>query len=160
MSVDCINKTGQIFIECIEDHAYSTKDIILNADATNAQFKSTPIYTDHMGGIAQFLKLDEEMLGNSAVPEEILGPCLLDRQKCELDSRVIRLNPNISYFVFIVDRKLQSFTEVPGEISRTMITLNPFSGYVRIFLKVKFTRQPPTIPSLIHMLFVNNLFRQ
>ena len=134
----CSNKSGKIFIECIEDHAYSTNEIILNADADNAQFKSTPIYTDHMGGIAQFLNIDEQMLSNSAVPEDILGPCLLDRQKCELDSRLIRLNPNISYIVYMMDRKLQSFTEVPGEITRTVLTLNPLSGYVRIFLKVYF----------------------
>ena len=103
-----------------------------------AQFKSTPIYSDHMQGIAQFLNIEEQMLSNSAVPEHILGPCLHDRQKCELNSRLIRLNPNISYIVFMMDRKLQSFTEVPGEITRTVLTLNPLSGYVRIFLKVYF----------------------
>ena len=141
--MECSNKNGKIFIECIEDHAYSTNEIILNADSDKAQFKSTPIYSDHFGGIAQFLNIEEQMLSNSAVQENTLRQCLHDHQNCDLvDSRSIRLYPNISYFIFIVDRKLQSFTEVPGEISRTMITLNPFSGYVRIFLKVNLNNNP------------------
>ena len=63
--MECSNKTGQIFIECIEDHAYSTKDIILNADAANAQFEATSIYWDYLSGIVQFLNVDEQMLSNS-----------------------------------------------------------------------------------------------
>ena len=160
--MECSNKSGKTFIECIEDHAYSTNEIILNANSDKAQFKSTPIYSDHMQGIAQFLNIEEQMLSNSAVPEHILGPCLHDRQKCELNSRLIRLNPNISYIVYMMDRKLQSFTEVPGEISRTMMTLNPSSGYVRIFLKVYFINNPWSLTSLNphnQTRFVN-LFRQ
>ena len=135
-SVECSNKSGQIFIECIEDHAYSTKDIILNADAANSQFASTSIYWDYLSGIVQFLNVGEQMLSNSPVSESTLKQCLHDPQSCELDNRSIKLNPNMSYFIFMVDRKLQSFTEAPGEISRTVLTLNPSSGYVRIFLKV------------------------
>ena len=113
----CTNKTGDHFIQCIAEHAYSTDDIILNSNGSF--FKSSPVYVDNWNGILQSIQIVEgAMMRSDPVPFTIV------------------LNPNISYFIFITDQKFLSFTEKPGKISRTVVTLKPMAGHVRLFLEV------------------------
>ena len=110
----CNNTSGKDFILCITNHSYSSRDIL---NFTNTDSKSISFFVDSLFNIiAQNIEI-----GDGDMSEQM----------------AIQFNPNISYFIFIMDPKLQIITEGPSLIARNTRTMSPNSGYVRLFFKVK-----------------------
>ena len=115
-STFCMNKTGQSFEQCIEDGAYTGKDIFLNDTPVTA----TPVYmSDNVGLFPYSIK----------IPQGVI----LFSWKTSLE---IQLNSSHKYYIIIMDAKLQLLTASPSTFPRSLLTLQNNSGIVPFFLEV------------------------
>ena len=121
-------ETGESFVNCINEKAYSTADIFTSTSekdvftsTLNHAFKASYSYTDETTGPYQVLNISAGSISNKAY---------------RLDSLQIRLNPNISYYVVFTDPKLNFLVSSPDTIPRTLISLKQHAGELWPHLKV------------------------
>ena len=96
------HESGKEFIECFEKRAYSKDDIFI----TNVSFHLNSFYVKQYKGLVQNIEFDKGKIGYE-----------------KRSTIKISLNPNISYDVFIMDRKMQIFSNSPSTIPRSRIKL-------------------------------------
>ena len=115
----CQNRTEQ-FTKCIEDIAFTADEIVSDdSDLNSSDFTIIDFYTDSWNGIAQSVEIGDNVITTN------WGSSL---DWIDLDS-------DISYFVCIMDKKLQFVTANPNIVPRSMLTLKQKAGSVSIYLK-------------------------
>ena len=126
--MQCGSQSGQDFINCIEQIAYNTNDIIGQVrHYSNDSFKINPYFTSLHGAIGQSLKVSPGVIthgadnGFSIYNSSSLG---------------IALNATIPYVIGINDPKLAFASLNPFIVSRTVFRLQRNAGEVTVFLKV------------------------
>ena len=112
---DCPNTTQ--FIKCVERFAYMAEEIIISGNFY--QFTMTDFYTDTWNGIAQSVEIGDNVITTN------------------WDSTLdwIELNSSISYFVYIMDKRLQFVTANPIIVPRSKLTLKQAAGSVSVYLQ-------------------------
>ena len=125
----CVNTTGETYIQCVQQEAYSTNDIIHNL--TNAvlmdaldesmYIRVKEFYASDMTGfILQSLEMNDGIMThriNETFP--------------------IALNENLSYIIVSTDPKLQLYTSGNMPFPRHLMALKPHVGIVDIRIQVK-----------------------
>ena len=83
------------------------------------QFTMTDFYTDTWNGIAQSVEIGDNVITTN------------------WDSTLnwIELNSSISYFVYIMDKRLQFVTSNPNIVPRSKLTLKQAAGSVSVYLQ-------------------------
>ena len=109
------NETEEQFIQFIEENAYSSMDIFLSQ---NNSFSVQPFFVNDWYLLAQLLEVDAGVISH------------------DLSTLNISLNPDLSYYVRIVDPKLQTIIRNPYTIPRTLINLKQNAGRVQAYFKV------------------------
>ena len=99
----CMEYEGHQFIQCIERHAYSEEDLLLES---NKNIKFRKIFVVNYTAIVQSLEIGE---GD-----------ITFQSKSTME---IKVNHNLNYFVFITDPKLEFFFDSPSIIPRIMLSL-------------------------------------
>lgn len=129
-------ETGESFVNCIKEKAYSTEDIFTSPSkedviisSLNNSFKAKYSFTDEITGPYQFLEIRSGVIANKAYT----------------DSLQIRLDPNMSYYVLFTDPNLHFMSTSPDTIPRTLIMLQQSAGELWPHLKVQ------TVLKLSHM---------
>ena len=112
-------ETGESFVNCIKEKAYSTEDIFTSPSkedviisSLNNSFKAKYSFTDEITGPYQFLEIRSGVIANKAYT----------------DSLQIRLDPNMSYYVLFTDPNLHFMSTSPDTIPRTLIMLQQSAG--------------------------------
>ena len=122
----CVNTTGETYIQCVQQEAYSTNDIIpkimlnLTSVLMNYEFIRAKEFfaSDEIGFILQSLEIANGiMIHNDTFP--------------------IGLNENLSYIIVFTDPKLQLYTASSVPFPRHLMTLKPHVGLVDFRLQVK-----------------------
>ena len=99
----CMEYEGHQFIQCIERHAYSEEDLLLESNK-NIKFRKN--FVVNYTAIVQSLEIGE---GD-----------ITFQSKSTME---IKVNHNLNYFVFITDPKLEFFFDSPSIIPRIMLSL-------------------------------------
>ena len=116
-STFCENTTGQHFIQCIEDGAFLTNDIILDMDNVTV----TPIYlSDNVGLLSHILQIDPGVI-----------------TKDFMTSFKLKLNSSIKYQLSIVGHNLQFLFASPT-IPRSFLKPPPGPGIYAFYMKVNY----------------------
>ena len=113
---DCKDMVGELFINCIEDRAFSAEDIF---PFERIYLKIKPYYFDGSQlGLVQSVKMETGAISKNVVSS--LG---------------IKMNPNLSYFLVLTDQKLHATSNNIDVVPRTVMTLNPNGGIANIVFK-------------------------
>ena len=114
----CDNKTDGDFIQCIEEISYTAEDMMINTSPNDfLKFKS--VFTTNWDGIVQSVEINNETL------------ITYDYST----AHIFELNNNISYLIYIMDKKLEFITGSPVIIPRSMIILKQKAGETFLYLK-------------------------
>ena len=120
-------ETGESFVNCIKEKAYSTEDIFTSPSeedvfisTLNHSFTPKCSFSDEITGPYQFLEIRSGVIAS----------------KVYTDSLQIRLNPNITFYVVFTDSKLHFISTSPDTFPRTLITLKQSAGELWSQLKV------------------------
>ena len=116
----CENNTGESFVQCMEEISYSTEDIINNNDA-NDVLNVKSVYTTNWDGIVQSVEIFKE----TAITYDF----------STTNTLVLNNDNNISYLIYIMDKKLEFVTGSPVIIPRSMIILKHKAGETFLYLK-------------------------
>ena len=103
------------FINCIENNAYSAKDII---QYIPNEYRLENFYTVQYRGIVKSLHID-----TGGKPTYFY---------------YLRFNGNIRYYIYFTDIKLQFIPGNPSMIPRTMLPIKEREGQILLYLEVKF----------------------
>ena len=106
---------GKLFISCIEDRAFTAKDIF---PFERTYLEMNPYFIGHGNGLVQSVKIETGVISKNVVSS--LG---------------IKINPNISYFLVLTDQKLHATSNNIDVVPRTVITLKPNGGIANIVFK-------------------------
>ena len=113
----CANKNGDDLIQCIEEKSFSVNDTF---PSKHMNLDVQLYYVDnHIQGLGQSIKIKPGKISRS-VPETIS----------------LIMNPNISYYISIMDYKLQITSFNPDSVPRAIISLKENAGVTNFFLKV------------------------
>ena len=113
----CENETEESFFECIDRISYIGEEVILNHNSS--QFNITDLYTENWDGISQLL-----IVGKNVI-----------RTNYDYSMEDIRFDSNISYFIYIMDERLQFVTANPNIIPRSKLTIKENAGQIFLFFK-------------------------
>ena len=118
----CVDTTGDTFIHCMSEAAYSTDDMIWeNLKYLETKIQTIPFLMSYWDGIVQSLLLDRDVMSHNI-----------------LKSLILNLNHNLSYIIYITDPKLQFVLGTPETFSRSTLTLEQLTGITWVYLKVNF----------------------
>ena len=118
-STFCKNKSGNDFIQCIEEGAFMTKDIILDKDNINI----TPIYlSDNVGLLSHILQIDPGVI-----------------TKDSMNSFKLKLDSCIRYQMSILGHNIQFLFASPT-IPRSFLKPPPGPGVYAFYMKVKLVK--------------------
>ena len=118
----CVDTTGDTFIHCMSEAAYSTDDMIWeNLKYLETKIQTIPFLMSYWDGIVQSLLLDRDVMSHNI-----------------LKSLILNLNHNLSYIIYITDPKLQFVLGTPETFPRSTLTLEQRTGITWVYLKVNF----------------------
>ena len=120
----CLNKTGILFVKCIEAIAFSTTETItVYHDFTLSSNYSTKIrlfFANNWSGL-------------------VLSPQLKDGMMTKTSGSTVslELNPSLTYRIRVTDPKLEFLSTNPDSIPRSALKLRHNSGFVVVYMKVE-----------------------
>ena len=117
------NLSGEKFIKCIEENAYTTEDIFSRYEVPNFLHYKLEISTFYM---LVFYGLVKSLQINPINPE-----------KKPVKRYWIKLNGHLRYNIYFTDPKVQFISDDASLIPRTKLVLKQNEGEMRIRLKVK-----------------------
>ena len=118
----CVDTTGDTFIHCMSEAAYSTDDMIWeNLKYLETKIQIIPFLISYWDGIVQSLILDRDVMSHNI-----------------LKSLILNLNHNLSYILYITDPNLQFVLGTPETFPRSTLTLEQHTGITWVYLKVNF----------------------
>ena len=107
LAYQCFNFTGELMIKCVENGSYSSDEIFVDSKMSkNVQ----TFFTDGPSGLVH--SFHAKMKHN------------------------IKLNPNMTYRMIIVDKKLELTSLNPDIFPRSILMLKQNTGHIIIYLKV------------------------
>ena len=114
----CANRNGDEIIRCMEEKAFSINETF-PLEQTNLEVQL--YYVDnHLLGLGQSVKIK---------------PGKISKRVTETVS--IIMNPNMSYYVQIMDPKMKFTSFNPDSVPRVIMSLKENAGIANFFLKVK-----------------------
>ena len=123
----CKGNVGDQFIQCIEGDVYSVHDINMTTfsfyNKTRYEVKAKPFFMSKWKGIGLALDMDSAMITH-----------------LQMESLQLTLNNSLSYFIQIMDPKLQILSDNPDAIPRIMIRKRENTGSLLIYLKVSLSK--------------------
>ena len=123
----CKGFEGDQFIQCIEGDVYSVRDINMTTfsyyNKTRYDVKAKPFYINKYHGIGFALDMESAMITHLA-----------------MESLQLNLNNSLSYFIQIMDPKLQMLSDNPDAVPRIMISKRENTGSFLIYLKVSLSK--------------------
>ena len=115
----CTNKNGVELIQCMEEKTFSVNETF-PLEQTDLEIQLYYVDNHHLG------------LGQSVR----IKPGKISKRVTETIS--IIMNPNMSYYVQIMDPKLKFTSFNPDSVPRVIMSLKENAGIANFFLKVKF----------------------
>ena len=116
-----------LFIQCIEGDVYSVHDINMTTfsfyNKTRYDVKAKPFFISKWQGIGLALDMESAMITHLA-----------------MESLQLNLNNSLSYFIQIMDPKLQILSDNPDAVPRIMISKRENTGSFLIYLKVSLSK--------------------
>ena len=123
----CRGLVGEKFIQCIEGDVYSVHDINMTTfsfyNKTRYDVKAKPFLISKWQGIGLALDMESAMITHLA-----------------MESLQLNLNNSLSYFIQIMDPKLQILSDNPDAVPRIMISKRENTGSFLIYLKVSLSK--------------------
>ena len=123
----CKGNVGDQFIQCIEGDVYSVHDINMTTfsfyNKTRYEVKAKPFFMSKWKGIGLALDMESAMITH-----------------WPMDSLQLTLNDSLSYFIQIMDPKLQILSDNPDAVPRIMIRKRENTGSFLIYLKVSLSK--------------------
>ena len=118
---------GEQFIQCIEGDVYSVNDINMTTfsyyNTTRYDVRAKPFYINKYHGIGFALDMESAMITH-----------------WPMDSLQLTLNNSLSYFITIMDPKLQILSNNPDAVPRIMIRKRENTGSFLTYIKVSLSK--------------------
>ena len=123
----CKGFKGDQFIQCIEGDVYSVNDINMTTfsyyNTTRYDVKAKPFFMSMWHGIGLALDMESAMITH-----------------WPMDSLQLTLNNSLSYFITIMDPKLQILSNNPDAVPRIMIRKRENTGSFLTYIKVSLSK--------------------
>ena len=116
------NLSGEKFIKCIEENAYTTEDIFSRYEVPNFLHYKLEISTFYM------------LVFYGLVKSLHINP--INTEKNPVTRYWIELNGHLRYDIYFMDPKVQFISDDPSLIPRTKFVLKENEGVMQIRLKV------------------------